>query len=92
MSLEAAYKYVQHKTGDAFVTAEEAQLPEVRQERLFDIRFLAEMLNNLTGLGLMPAEALSFESLGFSRSELRRLHDFYDEILSVADAEKRARE
>ena len=76
MSLEAAYKYLQNKTGEAFVSAEELELG-VRRARPLDLHFMVEMLDKLTGHGLMPANALPFESLGFSRSELRRLHDMY---------------
>ena len=85
MSLEAAEKFLQKKTGEAFVSTIELEQANVRINRLHDLSLMVEILNNLTGIGYFPPNAIPFESLGFSPSELRRLHDLYEDVYYKRD-------
>lgn len=85
MSLEAAYSYLKSKTGEAFVSADELEIEGIRYNRLYDLVLMVEFLDNLTGKGFKEPTGLPFESLDFSASELRRLHDLYSTVLYPGD-------
>ena len=81
MSLEAAERYLQKKTGEAFVSSEDVQRQEVRSARYRDAHFMRETIAVLASGG--PSHYVDFESLGFTASDIWQLLAIYRKALGV---------